>query len=35
MEQVPAIIGDVAALALGGCVGSFAVTVAYRLPRDI
>jgi leader peptidase (prepilin peptidase)/N-methyltransferase len=35
MEQVPAIIGDVAALALGACVGSFAVTVAYRLPRDI
>jgi leader peptidase (prepilin peptidase)/N-methyltransferase len=35
MEQVPSIIGDVAALALGGCVGSFAVTVAYRLPRDI
>ena len=24
-----------AALALGACVGSFAVTVAYRLPRDI
>jgi leader peptidase (prepilin peptidase)/N-methyltransferase len=35
MEQVPAIIGDVSALALGACVGSFAVTVAYRLPRDI
>jgi leader peptidase (prepilin peptidase) / N-methyltransferase len=35
MEQVPAIIGDVAALALGASVGSFAVTVAYRLPRDI
>ncbi|HVB79330.1 MAG TPA: prepilin peptidase [Candidatus Binataceae bacterium] len=35
MEQVPAIIGDVVALALGACVGSFAVTVAYRLPRDI
>jgi leader peptidase (prepilin peptidase)/N-methyltransferase len=35
MEQGPAIIGDVAALALGACVGSFAVTVAYRLPRDI
>jgi len=35
MEQVPAIFGDVAALALGACVGSFAVTVAYRLPRDI
>jgi leader peptidase (prepilin peptidase)/N-methyltransferase len=35
MEQVPAIIGDVIALALGACVGSFAVTVAYRLPRDI
>jgi leader peptidase (prepilin peptidase)/N-methyltransferase len=35
MDQVPAIIGDVAALALGACVGSFAVTVAYRLPRDI
>jgi leader peptidase (prepilin peptidase) / N-methyltransferase len=35
MEQVPAIIGGVAALALGACVGSFAVTVAYRLPRDI
>jgi leader peptidase (prepilin peptidase) / N-methyltransferase len=35
MEQVPAIIGDVTALALGACVGSFAVTVAYRLPRDI
>jgi leader peptidase (prepilin peptidase)/N-methyltransferase len=35
MEQVPAIVGEVAALALGACVGSFAVTVAYRLPRDI
>ena len=35
MEQVPTIFGDVAALALGACVGSFAVTVAYRLPRDI
>lgn len=35
MDQVPAIIGDVAALALGASVGSFAVTVAYRLPRDI
>jgi leader peptidase (prepilin peptidase) / N-methyltransferase len=35
MEQVPEIFGDVAALALGACVGSFAVTVAYRLPRDI
>jgi leader peptidase (prepilin peptidase) / N-methyltransferase len=35
MEQVPAIISDVIALALGACVGSFAVTVAYRLPRDI
>jgi leader peptidase (prepilin peptidase) / N-methyltransferase len=35
MEQVPAIFGGVAALALGACVGSFAVTVAYRLPRDI
>lgn len=35
MEQIPAIIGDVIALALGACVGSFAVTVAYRLPRDI
>lgn len=35
MEQVPAIIGGVAVLALGACVGSFAVTVAYRLPRDI
>ena len=35
MEQVPAIFGDVIALALGACVGSFAVTVAYRLPRDI
>ena len=35
MEQVPSIIGDVVALALGACVGSFAVTVAYRLPRDI
>lgn len=35
MEQGPAIIGEVAALALGACVGSFAVTVAYRLPRDI
>jgi leader peptidase (prepilin peptidase) / N-methyltransferase len=35
MQQVPTIIGDVAALALGACVGSFAVTVAYRLPRDI
>jgi leader peptidase (prepilin peptidase)/N-methyltransferase len=35
MEQFPAIFGDMAALALGACVGSFAVTVAYRLPRDI
>jgi leader peptidase (prepilin peptidase)/N-methyltransferase len=35
MEQMPAIIGDVTALALGACAGSFAVTVAYRLPRDI
>jgi leader peptidase (prepilin peptidase) / N-methyltransferase len=35
MEQVPSILGDVAALALGACIGSFAVTVAYRLPRDI
>ncbi|MGH7914295.1 MAG: prepilin peptidase [Candidatus Binataceae bacterium] len=35
MEQVPAIIGDVIALALGACIGSFAVTIAYRLPRDI
>jgi leader peptidase (prepilin peptidase)/N-methyltransferase len=35
MEQVPAIIGAAAALAFGACVGSFAVTVAYRLPREI
>jgi len=35
MEQVPPIIGEVAALAVGACVGSFAVTAAYRLPREI
>lgn len=35
MDQVPAIIGEAAALALGACVGSFAATAAYRLPRDI
>lgn len=35
MDQVPAIIVGVAALAVGACVGSFAVTVAYRLPREI
>jgi leader peptidase (prepilin peptidase) / N-methyltransferase len=35
MEQVPPIIGAVAALAVGACVGSFSVTTAYRLPREI
>jgi leader peptidase (prepilin peptidase) / N-methyltransferase len=35
MEQVPGIIGGLVALALGACAGSFAVTVAYRLPREI
>jgi leader peptidase (prepilin peptidase) / N-methyltransferase len=35
MEQVPAIIVGGVALAFGACVGSFAVTVAYRLPREI
>lgn len=35
MEQVPTIIGGLVALAFGACVGSFAVTVAYRLPREI
>lgn len=35
MEQVPAIIGEVLALAFGACVGSFATTAAYRLPREI
>ncbi len=35
MEEAPQIIADAIALALGACAGSFAVTVAYRLPRDI
>ncbi len=35
MDQVPAIIGEAVALALGACVGSFAATAAYRLPRDL
>lgn len=35
MEQVPAIVVGVVALAFGACVGSFAVAVAYRLPREI
>jgi leader peptidase (prepilin peptidase)/N-methyltransferase len=35
MDEVPAIIAGAIALALGACAGSFAVTVAYRLPRDI
>lgn len=35
MDRVPAIILGAITLALGACVGSFAVTVAYRLPREI
>lgn len=35
MERVPAIIGEVMALAVGASAGSFATTVAYRLPREV
>lgn len=35
VDQVPAIIGGALALAVGACLSSFAVTAAYRLPRDI
>jgi leader peptidase (prepilin peptidase)/N-methyltransferase len=35
MDGAPGIIAGAIALAFGACAGSFAVTVAYRLPRDI
>jgi len=35
MDGAPGIIAGAVALAFGACAGSFAVTVAYRLPRDI